>query len=326
MLLHDTDIWVVRSGRSGVYADHFLEAGVVAIGWGEVGMIGPNDVDDDIRARVASAFPDTKAGALPVIVGMLKRFVREIQTGDNVATYDPAQRLYHVGRIQSDASLMTRKTHDQDARVEFVRNVQWLSQVPRDSLSAATRNSLGSLTTIFKMSGVGSEEIHRLSTSRIRDESDASEDQVAPADDSDLVDIIQEYIEKSGEFVEDQVSKLDWQEMQELVAGILRAMGYRTRVSPAGADRGVDVFASPDGLGLAEPRIFVEVKHRSGAIGSGDVRSFLGGRHSGDRCLYVSTGGFSSSLSEKQCSKRISSSKLTTRCIVTNIMDVLVQD
>ena len=33
-----------------------------------------------------------------------------------------------------------------------------------------------------------------------------------------------------------------------------------------------------------------------------------------------------SSLSEKQCSKRISSSKLTTRCIVTNIMDVLVQD
>ncbi|MFD1624384.1 restriction endonuclease [Azospirillum griseum] len=49
---------------------------------------------------------------------------------------------------------------------------------------------------------------------------------------------------------------------------------------------------SPDGLGLEDPRIFVEVKRRSGAIGAPTVRSFLGGRRPGDRCLYVSTGGF----------------------------------
>ncbi len=78
------------------------------------------------------------------------------------------------------------------------------------------------------------------------------------------------------------------------MAEILKAMGYRTRVSQRGPDRGVDVFASPDGLGLQEPRIFVEVKHRPGTqIGAQDVRSFLGGRQPGDRCLYVSTGGFS---------------------------------
>jgi len=291
--LADTDIWVVRAGRNGVYSDHFLDAGIVAIGWGEVGTIDRFDSDDAIRIRLDAAFPDTKVGARPVIVGMLKRFVREIQIGDPVATYDPAQRLYHLGSVQSDAELMTRKTHDQEARIEFVRKVQWLSQVPRDSLTVATRNSLGSLTTIFRISEEGSQEIRRLSLSRLGTAPDESDDQVAAPDDTDLVDIFQEYVEKSGEFVEDQISKLDWQEMQELIAGILRAMGYRTRVSPVGSDRGVDVFASPDGLGLAEPRIFVEVKHRSGAIGSGDVRSFLGGRHSGDRCLYVSTGGFS---------------------------------
>jgi restriction system protein len=82
-------------------------------------------------------------------------------------------------------------------------------------------------------------------------------------------------------------------ELQELVAGILRAMGYKTRVSPPGADRGVDIFASPDGLGLEEPRIFVEVKHRlKSTMGSTDLRSFIGGRKPADRCLYVSTGGF----------------------------------
>jgi restriction system protein len=56
--------------------------------------------------------------------------------------------------------------------------------------------------------------------------------------------------------------------------------------------RDVDIFASPDGLGLQEPRIFVEVKHRSGSMSADEVRAFLGGRWPGDRCLYVSTGGF----------------------------------
>jgi restriction system protein len=48
--------------------------------------------------------------------------------------------------------------------------------------------------------------------------------------------------------------------MQELVAGVLRAMGYKTRVSPAGPDRGRDIIASPDGFGFQPPRIVVEVK------------------------------------------------------------------
>lgn len=54
--------------------------------------------------------------------------------------------------------------------------------------------------------------------------------------------------------------------MQDLVAGLLRAMGYKTRVSPSGPDRGKDIVASPDGFGFESPRIVVEVKHRQGAI------------------------------------------------------------
>jgi restriction system protein len=70
-------------------------------------------------------------------------------------------------------------------------------------------------------------------------------------------------------------------------------MGYRTRISPKGPDRGIDVQASPDGLGLEEPRIKAEVKHRpSTSIGARDIRSFLGGLREGDKALYVSTGGF----------------------------------
>lgn len=73
---------------------------------------------------------------------------------------------------------------------------------------------------------------------------------------------------------------------------ILNAMGYVARRSKKGADRGVDVFASPDGLGLEEPRIFVEVKHRAGQMGAPEIRKFIGGRKPEDKCLYVSTGGY----------------------------------
>ena len=112
------------------------------------------------------------------------------------------------------------------------------------------------------------------------------------SDQLDAVEVLQEYISQSEQFVEDKIASLDWQQLQELVAGIMRGMGYRTRVSNPGPDRGVDVFASPDGLGLVESRIFVEVKHRAGSVGAPLIRAFLGGRQQGDRCLYVSTGGF----------------------------------
>jgi hypothetical protein len=98
--------------------------------------------------------------------------------------------------------------------------------------------------------------------------------------------------EKADTFIEDAINRLAWDQMQELLAGLMRAMGYRTTVSE-GPDRGVDVFASPDGLGQQEPRIFIEVKHRPKTqMGSKEIRAFLGGRKKGDKCLYVSTGGF----------------------------------
>lgn len=95
------------------------------------------------------------------------------------------------------------------------------------------------------------------------------------------------------ERIKDVVAGLDWDEMQELVAVILRAMGYKTQVSLPGPDRGKDIVASPDGFRFEHPRIVVEVKHRGGQMDSKAIRSFLGGRHKDDRGLFVSTGGFS---------------------------------
>jgi len=44
--------------------------------------------------------------------------------------------------------------------------------------------------------------------------------------------------------------------IQDLVAGLLRGMNYHVSwVAPAGADKGVDIIAHPDPLGIQRGRI-----------------------------------------------------------------------
>lgn len=119
--------------------------------------------------------------------------------------------------------------------------------------------------------------------------------QAVEAEDEDTAfgTLLKDIQSKAFEFIKDKVAHLDWEEMQELVAGLLQAMGYKTRISPSGPDQGKDIVASPDGFGFESPRIVVEVKHRiTNPMGSQQIRSFLGGRHKDDKGLYVSTGGF----------------------------------
>lgn len=159
----------------------------------------------------------------------------------------------------------------------------------RDLLSVSTRNSLGAISTLFLVPAEAAEEIETLLRRSPTPESAPPVEEET----SEVDDLLKDIQGKAFEFIKDRITRLDWEAMQELVAGLLRAMGYKTRVSPSGSDRGKDIVASPDGFGFESPRIVVEVKHRAGsAMGSQEVRSFLGGRHKDDKGLYVSSGGF----------------------------------
>lgn len=212
---------------------------------------------------------------------------REMNIGDTVITYDSPSRIYHVGVVEGKA------VHD-PSLPEYITNfrkVKWQHVVDRDKLTLPARNSLGSTLTLFKPSEEAAEEIEQL----IKHPDSVGIQEQAPIAETEAEDPFANALENSRELIKDKLMKLSWQDMQALVAGILRAMGYKTTVSPDGSDRGKDIIASPDGLGLEQPRIFVEVKHRKNQqMGAPEVRTFIGGRHhQNDRCLYVSTGGFS---------------------------------
>lgn len=283
-----TRLWFVRAGRDAVHFDSFRTESFVAIGWGELGKL-PADLDEELDARFAAAYPAEKERTRSVWANHFRRFVREMEVGDAVVTYDPTERLYLLGTIVGGVE-------ERQGAMRYMRRVRWSHRVPREPLSVAARNSLGAIATLFKPSPEANAELWAKAVplgTAITAEITNPATKAPPDEAESEEEFRQEQVKKAEQFIEDRIARLDWEEMQELLAGILRGMGYRTRVSAPGPDRGVDIFASPDGLGLQEPRIFCEVKHRLGeTIGAPLIRSFLGGRKNGDRLLYLSTGGF----------------------------------
>ena len=84
-------------------------------------------------------------------------------------------------------------------------------------------------------------------------------------------------------------------EFQDMVAVLLRAMGYHTPfIAPKGKDGGIDIIAYLDPLGAQTPRIKVQVKHKPDtAIGASEVRALSGILKAGDIALFVISGTYS---------------------------------
>lgn len=92
------------------------------------------------------------------------------------------------------------------------------------------------------------------------------------------------------------INKKNPYEFQELVAALLRGMGYYTPfVSPRGKDGGVDIIAYRDPLGTVSPRIKVQVKHRESPATVQEIRQLMGLlQREGNVGIFLSTGGFTS--------------------------------
>ena len=108
---------------------------------------------------------------------------------------------------------------------------------------------------------------------------------------------LEELEEEARDGIKDHIRSMNPYEFQDLVAALLRAMGYFTPfISPKGRDGGVDIIAFQDPLGAKSPRIKVQVKHRPDAsIAVDDIRGLTGLLNKdGDIGLFVTSGRFTS--------------------------------
>jgi restriction system protein len=109
----------------------------------------------------------------------------------------------------------------------------------------------------------------------------------------DAASTIEEAEEAAWSEIEKYLQNMPPYDFQNLVAALLRAMGYHVSwIAPPGPDKGIDILAHTDPLGTSTPRIKVQVKRRADKITADGLRSFMAVLGDQDVGIFVSTGGF----------------------------------
>jgi restriction system protein len=148
--------WVVRAGENGERERRALEEGIVLVGWDrlKMGDLADTATRADIRAAVATAYPDEGPYTVGNWTGQLYRFLREIQPGDLVVL--PLKSLLvAVGRVMGDYEYRSEAADG----MRHVRRVEWLlTDIGRQSIQSDLLDSMGSLLTVFELSRFGAAE------------------------------------------------------------------------------------------------------------------------------------------------------------------------
>lgn len=121
------------------------------------------------------------------------------------------------------------------------------------------------------------------------------------AEDSDsAIATLEEAEEAAWSDIESYLGEMSPYDFQEVVAGLLRGMGYFVEwISPPGPDKGIDIVAHVDPLGLKGPRIKAQVKRRADKANVDSVRGFMALLGDTDVGLFVCTGGFTRDAEEE---------------------------
>ena len=161
--------------------------------------------------------------------------------------------------------------------------VKWLKHVPRMSFSQGALYEVGSALSFFLVKNYADEFLSAL-------EKGFSAKSSASEDDDSIGATAEDIVESTRDFILKELSKnLKGYELENFIANLLDAMGYRTTVSPHGGDSGIDITAYKDEL---PPRILVQVKSGDGDIRETTIQSLKGAMREGDYGLFVTLANY----------------------------------
>ncbi|MGD7245435.1 restriction endonuclease, partial [Ralstonia pseudosolanacearum] len=150
-------MWMIRADGGTLY-EEFRERGIAAIGWtqlaphAKVGMTRKELID-----LYLSIEPGTKEKTAISGASQVWRFMNEIKVDDWVVTYSPANRTYLIGKVTGNCEY---RPDLMDLEMPLARTVKWQDkQVERDSLSDASKTSLGSTLTVFVVAAFAMQEL-----------------------------------------------------------------------------------------------------------------------------------------------------------------------
>lgn len=119
----------------------------VCIGWSEMGDMSSLETTEDIMTEYEQHYNKTNRGK-GQDVGMIRRFLKEIQIGDYIIFAEPSE--FHIGRIESDYYFDNTDYPNQSKDYTNVRKVKWLKKnISRKDISTSMHNSLATAMSIF---------------------------------------------------------------------------------------------------------------------------------------------------------------------------------
>ena len=257
----------------------FLNNNVIAIGWKEFGDCSKLEpTREAFKAHYTEAYPDGKKGAVATSAGMLYRFALEVKVGDYVVFPSKSDRKINIGIVESDFY------YEPDAPMYVQqRKVKWLKHLPRTAFSQGALYELGSALSFFMLKNYADEYLQALDKGFKPNAAMVETDETVAATAEDI-------IESTRDFILKELSKqLKGYALEDFVADLLRAMGYRCTVSPQGGDSGIDITAYKDEL---PPRILVQVKSQDSDIKESTIQSLKGAMREGDYGLFVTLSNY----------------------------------
>lgn len=288
-------LWMVRAGQYGEGENEALSAGVVGIGWPEVGDLAPLTSAQDIRNRLNMTYPDAKPSTLANWAGQIDAFRFRIRIGDLVALPLKSAPAVAFGRISGDYKYVDGTV----GALRHQRSVEWITDgVPRDVIDQDLLYSLGAFLTVCRIKRNNAEQ-------RIRALLDAPPQagtaEALPTDSTTVIEPneITDAPVDLGQIGRDQIrrrlaERFKGHELARLVAELLKAEGFICDISPPGPDGGVDILAGQGGMGFDGTTMAVQVKSGSIVADAPTLRELKGvmGTFGAKQGLLVSWGGF----------------------------------
>ena len=287
----------------------FLQESVIAIGWKAMGDLSKIDASREaFKEHYMKVYPEAKKGSVANGAGMLYRFVYEVKVGDYVVYPSKIDRMINLGTVESEY------IYDADA-VEYVQQhkVKWIKHLPRTAFSQGALYEIGSAMSFFSVKNYADEYLAALDKSFKKT--------VLPTDndeDESVGATAEEIVETTKDFILKELSKnLKGHALEEFVADLLNAMGYRTIVSQHGGDSGIDITAYKDEL---PPRILVQVKSQDGDIKETTIQSLKGAMREGDYGLFVSLSNYT-----KNARKYLDNTPIIRAINGTELVDLILK-
>lgn len=195
-----TKWWMVRAGDSNELIPEWLGKNVVSIGWSKLGNPLSYQSREKLVEKAHTVFTNEKPGTRIQWASQVWKFCREIQKGDKIITYSKETREYLIGTVTQPFS------HNPAIISDYYPNVigvQWeQKRISRDDLSQGAKNTLGGISTVFRVDSWAHEIESLLQGKVLPTTVDTQGDGDGGAD-------TEEFIQQAMTMLEDAIDKLD---------------------------------------------------------------------------------------------------------------------